>query len=164
MTPVELQNALESFLKESIKDIKVKYVDANGEESLHTPSVITAWILPQEQTKESAESKNEYSYVVPRITKINGSSKEATVEVKITIGVQSYEQLNERGCAGYIDILNIMERIKQDLLKARVLDKKFLIDDTIDCQIPDEQPYPYWNGEMKITGRLPGTVEEGVNI
>lgn len=164
MTTVELHNALERFLEQSVKDIRVKYTDNNNEEQLIPFTIVTAWILPQEQTKDSSKNTCEYAHVAPRITKVNSTSEKSTVEIKITIGIQSSEYINLYGCAGYMDILNIMERIKQDLLKARVLDKKFLIDDSIVCEITDEQAYPFLRGEMKITGTLPGTVEEGVNL
>lgn len=166
MTPLELQEALNVFLKEHVaNEIKVKFIDSNGHEKEINPSVFSGWLVPKLQTKENKDELNnkEYAHISTRIIKIDDSQEDITVSIKIIFGIQSYDGLKEN-CIGYIEICNLIERTRQILLKQRIIDKKFKINAEIESKIYDEQFYPYWAGEMTTVWQLPVIRQEGINF
>lgn len=167
MTALMLQKAVSEFLFEKVSSVtKIKYTNQSGEEKEVNPAIIKGWITPKRQNRNNSSdlSSKEYAHIGTRISKAELSDKSNIVTLKIIVGVQSYDEYNEDECLGYIEICNLIEKIIQELLKQSTIAKKYQIQNNVTYKIPEEQPYPYWIGEISTNWELPPIYEEGIDI
>ena len=76
------------------------------------------------------------------------------INMRILVG--TYD--DSADCQGYRDVLNIIERIRQDLLTmpSRVLDSRYKLEMPLKSYLFDEQPWPIYFGQIETvweTGR-----------
>ena len=76
------------------------------------------------------------------------------INMRILVG--TYDESAD--CQGYRDVLNIIERIRQDLLTmpSRVLDSRYRLEMPLKSYLFDEQPWPVYFGQIETvweTGR-----------
>lgn len=68
------------------------------------------------------------------------------------------ETANIPDSSGYIDLLNLMERTKEKLVNAAVIEGGGVINKPVNYGIYDEQvTYPYWYGHMTFDLQIPVT-------
>ncbi len=158
VTPISLQESLTEFLKINVAEkIKVKSTMENSDNVHYKhPQVVLGFVLPKisDKRRTTKDEDGEYPFIATRVTGYkNRDVYSSVVNIKIIFGVHCYGSYKGNilleDASGYRDILNIAEKIRQELFKMRILDKKYEILDDFKVAIPDEQPYPYWVGEME---------------
>lgn len=99
----------------------------------------------------------------------NGSqeSEEATQQVVVTFGAEDRPSPGRGvfpGCSedyqGYRDVVNLIEKVKQHLLRRRVIDEKFELRLPVQWVFPEEENYPYYFGGLLLNFTLPGMTED----
>jgi hypothetical protein len=78
----------------------------------------------------------------------------ATAEVLIIAGVYDENQNYQ----GYKDVMNILEGIRQALLREHILDERFVLDWPLEVMPSDdysEERYPYYYGAILSNWRMP---------
>lgn len=130
------------------------------------PSVINGWGYPEKQTQSNASelAQKNYAKISVSVSEVKPIENYTNVTLKIIVAIESNDELKGNSCAGYAELLNMLERTKQALLKKNVIDKKYQINDDVQYSIPDEQYFPFWTGEMVTNWKLPKMIQEGLDF
>lgn len=140
MTPVMLMMAIKDFLKKELAD------DAATIPAVHLGA------LPS----KTAENRNDpvFPLIIVRPMEGDGDDKESRAQVKLLFGTQSEDD------SGFIDVLNLMERVRILLMKQRIIEKKFRIESNWKWQFLEDQPEPQWICQAVTTWTLPPIRQE----
>ncbi|QWU15680.1 hypothetical protein SAMN04487895_12725 [Paenibacillus sophorae] len=140
MTLVMLMVALKQFLETKLAD------DATTVPTVHLGFLPT----------KTADNRDDpvYPMIIIRPVEGQGDDKGANAQVKLLFGTQSEDD------AGFIDLLNLMERVRILLLRQRIIDNKFQIDPNWKWKFYEQQPLPEWVGEVVTTWDLPQIRQE----
>lgn len=133
LTPLLLLEELKLFLEGVVADYSL---DTNKGQ-LKAPQVVEGWLPPKE-----SNDIPDVPYVILRMTDGEDNSDIARTNVKILIGTYSEE------VDGWKDAVNVLLRIRQQLLTVRTLGKKFRMELPLKWKLFEEQPYPIWIGEI----------------
>lgn len=149
MTPVMLMMALQKFLREALSD-DVLIGDAVRPPAVHLGA------LPS----KTADNRDDPVYPLIIIRPMEGDSDKdkSTVQVKLIFGTQSDDD------SGFIDVLNLMERVRILLMRQRIIDKKYRIEPSWKWEFLEDQPEPQWICRATTTWQLPQIRQEGLNI
>ncbi|MDR2523676.1 MAG: hypothetical protein LBC93_08275 [Synergistaceae bacterium] len=83
----------------------------------------------------------------------------ARIAVRILVGVYD----DNPDCQGYRDVMNILERIRLELLSVRYLERKYRLEMPFKWYLFEEQPWPVFFGQIETvweTGRPVMTMKE----
>jgi len=148
MTPLLLVKAVIKFLTPILNDITIKV-----DEGEVTPRIHEGWVPP----KTKSNRDEEYPHVAVRLKNGTDTKNESTVNIIIYFGSYSYGTLKDdklvEDYSGYKDIANMIERVRQELLKTSFLGP-YILEDNVTWEIPEEQPYPYWTGNIRTTWKI----------
>ncbi|MEK3749426.1 hypothetical protein NYE25_14375 [Paenibacillus sp. FSL E2-8871] len=144
MTSVMLMMAIKEFLKKELAD------DAATIPAVHLGA------LPS----KTAENRNDPVFPLIIVRPMDGDSddKESRAQVKLLFGTQSDDD------SGFIDVLNLMERVRILLMRQRIIDKKFRIESNWKWQFLEDQPEPQWICQAITTWTLPQIRQEVKHI
>lgn len=135
MIPERLINCLTEEIKMAVKDYRMK---AEGQKD--KPVSVYAQHIPD----EDFENDSYYPLVVVSLQKVDDAEPDngtgSTATVGITFGVFGEDKL------AWMDLLSIMERVRQRLLVFRLLDRRFRIMLPTKWETIESQPYPFWFG------------------
>lgn len=137
MTPIELMENLSKYLQETV--VSYTAVQKSGETHID--------VFPgYPPLKSSGKEGSSFIYVVVTefTDKENGDLSSANVE----IGFSIYDQ-DEKD--GWRSLYNIMEHVRQALLKKRILASKHMLLLPIKGEILEDQPWPQWRGIITTT-------------
>jgi hypothetical protein len=132
-------------------------VDADGEDTKRKPQVIrSGWPIPLSVDDDNS-AEEIFPYICPRIDKqenIKGL-RETVVTLLILFGVYGPGEYKDgkliNDGSGYRDVWNLIERTRQALFVARVIDNRYrIVEDFFEAEMLDEQVYPYWEGYCKV--------------
>ena len=154
MIPVNLMDALAERLEKVLKDYSAEKPPEGFPVALvfgRKPLKIHPGQVP---VPESADEIESFVYVIVKKIEDKNDSSSATVE----IGVSLYDE----DWTGWRNMYNIVEHIRQELLKHRILNKKFMLQWPIETDFADEQPYPQWVGAVTAKYSIGQPVEEGI--
>lgn len=115
------------------------------------------FFLPQRNAESIKNDVKEFPYIIIRPSGGKDDEDAARATVKMLVGVQSADD------KGAIDMFNLMEDIRQDFLRNRILDRKFRLE-KLSWEFFDEQPYPEWIGQITTEWTLPTIREEVPNL
>lgn len=155
LTPSGLEDSLVNFIKNEVATkITLKSYDKQVKKTIYkTPQVVKGYILPKFKSELYDES-SEFPYIVVRLMKLSDLDDQHIITVKILFGVYcigSYKDDNFiTDGSGYRDIWNLIEKTRQALFKARIIDNRYRLIDKIEAEFPDDQPYPQWEGWLII--------------
>ncbi|MEK4882643.1 MULTISPECIES: hypothetical protein [Paenibacillus] len=140
MTPVMLMMAIKEFLKKELAD-----------EAATIPAVHLG-ALPS----KTAENRDDpvFPLIIVRPMEGDSDDKESRAQVKLLFGTQSDDD------SGFVDVLNLMERVRILLMRQRVIDKKFRIESNWKWQFLEDQPEPQWICQAVTTWTLPQIRQE----
>ncbi|WP_449602453.1 hypothetical protein [Paenibacillus sp. Marseille-Q9583] len=140
MTPVMLMMAIKEFLKNELAD------DAATIPAVHLGA------LPS----KTAENRNDpvFPLIIVRPMEGDSDDKESRAQVKLLFGTQSDDD------SGFVDVLNLMERVRMLLMRQRIIDKKFRIEPNWKWQFLEDQPEPQWICQAITTWTLPQIRQE----
>lgn len=140
MTPILLMMAVKDFLEHELRN------DATTVPAIHLG------YLPE---KTAANRLNEeYPFILLRPQ--DGEDTESQYQVKLLMLFATKSQDE----AGFLDVLNLMERVRIKLLKQRLIDGRYHLEMPYKWKFYDEQAEPEWFGEAVTTWTLPHVQEE----
>lgn len=140
MTPVMLMMAIRDFLKSELAD------DAATIPSVHLGA------LPS----KTAETRDDpvFPLIIVRPMEGDSDNDESRAQVKLIFGTQSEDD------SGFIDVLNLMERVRILLFRQRIINKKFRIEPDWKWKFLEDQPEPQWICQALTTWSLPQIKQE----
>ncbi|MCY9511879.1 hypothetical protein M5W68_16160 [Paenibacillus larvae] len=97
---------------------------------------------------------SDFPYLIIRALDGVDGQEDGKIQVRMLVGVKSKME------NGYIEILSLMEKIKQALLKVEIIGRKFEIERPVKWKLFEEQPYPEWVGEIVTTWTVPAILRE----
>lgn len=153
MTPVILLEELKKFVEESTKNI---LLETKNNAKNRIPKVIVGNL-----SRKEAEI-NDVPYIVLKFLTGQDLQEAGTpteAKAKIRILVVTYSEDRSKG---YIDALNVITRIRVDLLMKRVVGKCFKLDLPIEYIVYEEDISPYTIAEMVCNFDIP-PIEQEVN-
>lgn len=133
--PERLINSLKEEIEIAVKDLRLR---AENQEDKHVS--VYAQHIPDEDFQDDSY----YPLVIVSLNKVEdtepveGSGSTATIG--LTIGVYGEDK------QAWLDLLSIMERIRQRVLIFRKLDRRFRLVLPVKWETVEAQPYPFWFG------------------
>lgn len=133
--PERLINSLKEEIEIAVKDLRLR---AENQEDKHVS--VYAQHIPDEDFHDDSY----YPLVIVSLNKVedaepvDGSGSTATIG--LTIGVYGEDK------QAWMDLLSIMERIRQRVLIFRKLDRRFRLVLPVKWETVEAQPYPFWFG------------------
>ena len=133
--PERLINSLKEEIEIAVKDLRLR---AENQEDKHVS--VYAQHIPDEDFHDDSY----YPLVIVSLNKVEdtepveGSGSTATIG--LTIGVYGEDK------QAWMDLLSIMERIRQRVLIFRKLDRRFRLVLPVKWKTVEAQPYPFWFG------------------
>ena len=150
MTALEALNALKTFIEENVASTILLQKESNTtEEPEMVHPYVALMVLPHKNFSPVA-------FQVPHILIgfVNGTdgANDHPLQIQMqfaTFGGDVDEELNIPDSSGYIDLLNLIERTKNALIQATVINDCGVVDRPIMYGVYTEQlTYPYWYGYM----------------
>lgn len=145
MIALELLDELNEFLRFIVYSYQLQTQGG----ILKPPQTVTGFLPPKGETDEP-----DYPFVISRLLSGEDNDEQGNVTVKILVGTYAED------AQGFRDSLNLVEHIRQNLFKKRIIAKKFRIEYPFKWEQPEEQPYPYWMAEMTTVWTVPRPIEE----
>ncbi|KEO84759.1 hypothetical protein [Tumebacillus flagellatus] len=148
MTAFMLMTAIRSFLNNVVKDTSFETTEGTNK----PPQVLDGWLPPKGEGDGP-----DYPFILVRPIEgedICGVS--ASAQVKLLFGTYSND------ANGFLDVINLMERVRIALLTAGIIDGSFRLD-SYKWKLFEEQPAPEFVGEAVSFWTLPTIVQE-VNL
>ncbi|TGV00499.1 hypothetical protein EN829_057710 [Mesorhizobium sp. M00.F.Ca.ET.186.01.1.1] len=146
MTPVLLMHSLKAFLEEVVADVEL-----TSPKGIFARPQIFLEALPQRKADSQEE---DYPFIIVRAAGGEDMEDGSTASLSLIFGTYSKDD------DGFMDVLNIIECVRQALLKCRVVGKSFRMELPLKWKLFDEQPYPAWVGEMNTMWTIPQVQEE----
>ncbi|MBG9799529.1 hypothetical protein [Brevibacillus laterosporus] len=134
MTPVLLLDAIVRRLEQVVKE----YTLETNAGTIKTPQICKGYLPPK---KKPDEQEPDFPYIIVRLLNGSDTNDMSSVTVRMLFGTYAHD--NE----GFVDTLNIMERVRQSLNKHRLLEDKFRLEYPYEWTLYEEQPKPEWIGE-----------------
>jgi hypothetical protein len=150
MTPVYLQEALVSEIKEIFKDDLFK--DTTG---AHSELNVYEQQLP---VVESDEEPEQFPYVIVRIDTGKRPTDEDPNDISILVLIGMFNDSLENN--GHKDVLNIIDKIKERFEKNPLLDHRYTFHQPSDWALQDEESFPYFFGAMNLNFYTPAVQKE----
>lgn len=150
MTPVNLMDALAGRLQKLLADYS-----ANQPAGAVPISVYPGYVPVEETSKE----KPSFLYVLVTATEDKGGNDLSTATVEIGFSIYDEDPVD-----GWRSLFNVIERVRQDLLKYRFVNMKHRLVLPVAMKIAAEQPWPQWQATMSVTYTIGQPEEEGMNF
>ncbi len=146
MTPVILVDELRDYLKLVVE----KYWFETNKKEVNKPPQVISGYLPAKKATDIPD----FPFILVRLSD-GEDADSSTVTVYVVIGTYSEDAQN-----GWRDPANIVERVRQSLLKKRTLANRFRLEMPLKYELPDEQPVPHWFGIITTKWTIPQLQEE----
>lgn len=150
-TPIDLLNALCELCGDATKDIAlpVRPEKAGAESSERAPKIYRMDIPKKE------DDTKQVPYIIVQVlsgTDVQkpGEQPDCGCGVRIVFGVYS-EDMGE----GRLNVLNLIHRVRAELLRRRAIGGNFLLSNQIDWAIDPANTAPYHFGEMIMSFEMP---------
>ncbi len=152
MTPIGLVDALEDKIKEIIKNFDLKFkAEGTNDGGTKVPQVSTHY-LPDKKRDQETTPEPDYPHVIIRFIE----EKHNTALVHIIAG--TYEPDSTKG---WRDPLNILTRIKQELIKEGTLASFSLVESSYTTELFEDQVVPQWVALSTVKFEIPHPSIEG---
>lgn len=151
MTPIIMLDRLVEHLQSITENFEMQ---TNILGIKKAPQVVAGYL--SEKKPAQKQEVPDYPYVIVRFLKDDDDNEGAAARVKIIVGTYSQDAQD-----GWRDPLNILTRIKQELLARPVFGESFRVEKPIETEMPEEQPYPEWWGSLTLNVIMPQMEEEG---
>lgn len=159
ITDIEVLDALVEFIKNNVsKNIKLKKPPSDNkvidsEYELVNPAVFKGWVPPKNYNEE-------YGYDVPAIIAMldegTDDNEESDMSVRLKIvtydpGKVKEDKTLSPNTEGYIDLLNVIQKIRREISLNPIIENKFSVKLPIKRSMDEEQSYPYWSADMSFS-------------
>lgn len=149
MTSVELMNNLADYIREVVKDY------SSQQKAGDIPvAVYSGW--PPIRMASAEKESFIYALALEWEDKEDGAFSTCKTE----IGFSIYDDDKEQGC---FSLYNIMEHVRQALLKHRTLNGRNRLELPLKSVVSDDQPYPQWQGAITATYTIGQPIEEEID-
>lgn len=140
MIPARLIEALADEIRDATKDYKLK---AEGQEDKKV-TVYCQHIPDEDFTQDTY-----YPLVIVSVLSVeDGEQGFSTATVGLTIGVYGEDK------NAWMDLLSIMERIRQRVCSLKTIDRKYALVWPNKWETVEAQPYPFWYGYGTLQYRV----------
>ena len=147
MTQTELMENMAEFLSDLVKEYETQQSDGEL-----VPVKVYPGYIP---VKTNAKETESCIYALVLECEDNADQSEAKVEIGFSI-------LDSDPAEGWRSLFNLMEHVRQALLKKRTIANKHRLELPIKTKVADEQPFPQWQGLMTMNYTLGKPVEEEI--
>lgn len=143
MIPERLINGLKEEISVAVKDYRMK-----AEDQADKKVTVYAQHIPN----DDFEDDSYYPLVIVSLQKVEDAEPlegtGSTATVGITFGVYGEDKM------AWVDLLSIMERVRQRLLVFRKIDRRFRLILPARFETIETQPYPFWFGYGTVTYQI----------
>jgi hypothetical protein len=157
MPDIVLLEALQKFLQDNVTS-KIKLLKANEmdvhEYELVNPQVHIGWIPPKGFLPEGMEAA--IPCIITGFDEGSDDGVGAGLNIRLSFAVFNPGQHDPPDAGGirnitpdfqgYRDLLNLMEKARQELIRSRVINGVTTVQYPIKWGMYQDQPYPYWYG------------------
>lgn len=164
MTAVNALNDLKKFIEDKVaKSFLLRKEGLTTEKPEYVHPYVALISLPH---KNFMPVNFQVPYILVGLALDTEGANDHSLSVRIqfaTYGgnIMFKETANIPDSSGYLDLLNLMERTKEKLINAAVINGAGVVDRPITSGIYDEQvTYPYWYGYMTFDLDLPITTRK----
>lgn len=157
MTLLESLNGLKKFIEDEVaNEIKLQKEKSNPIEYVHP--YVALMSLPHKNFLPS-NVDFQVPFILVGFSNKSSHSDENVVAIRIlcaTYGGNMIEGVNIPDETGYIDMINLLERIETKLVEKAVINGVGTVERPINSGIYDtEITYPYWYGYMQFDLQIP---------
>ncbi len=149
MIPNLLVQAIAELLRKALAEYKMQ---AEGQDDK------SVTVYEQHIPDEDFESDTYYPLVIVSCQNVEDKEEGSTATIGLTIGVYGDDK------EAWIDLLNIMEHIRQSLLKYRTIDQRFRLAFPTKFETIEAQPYPFWFAYATLTYTIGQPEEEEIEF
>lgn len=107
-----------------------------------------------------ADSRETASFIYALVISADDTADEQLSMATVEIGFSIYD---EDKADGWRSLFNLLEHIRQHILKHRFIAEKNRMEFPVKVKIPDEQPYPQWQGTITVNYTIGQPTEEGID-
>lgn len=155
MTPIFLLDDLKKFVQESTEDLLLEVKTKKGEDKIIKPAKV---FIGNPPVKIGTEQY--VPYIILRLLtgkdeQKEGENENSTVKVRLIVAIYSTD--SEKG---YIDTLNVVDRLRIELLKNRVLNNKYILKLPLEYVVYEDDTGPYTIGEIVTEWEIPSVRQE----
>lgn len=153
MTPINLMDWLAERLQKLLTDYTAQ------QPSGKVPVTVYPGYVP---VQNNAQEKKSSVYVL--VYEIEDKPKNSTSIATVELGFSIYD---DDHTDGWRSLFNVMEHVRQDLLRNRFVHMKFRLDldaAPLKTHIVENQPFPQWQGTMTAAYTIGHIEEEGMNF
>lgn len=143
MTTVQIMDDMAAFIADQVKDFKAEHRKGS------VPISVFPGYPPIRDRPEESES---FIYVL--VYSFESTADESTAKVEIAFSVYDNDKQD-----GWRTLANLMELVRQALLKKRVIAKKYSLNFPIKAEVALAQPAPNWEGKINAEYTV-GNLEE----
>ena len=159
MTDIDVLNGLAIFLEKNVaskitleKPPEKGIINGDGSYELVNPSVYKGWI--------PLNNLDEYNYSVPSMVIMLDEgiddNDDSNLNIRLKIATFDPGQTQESGEVklngkGYMDLLNLMTRIRLELSQNPIIEETVSINKPIKWSMDNQQSYPYWTANMSFS-------------
>lgn len=170
MSTITVLEVLKEFLLEKVTP-SIKLQKSNDENvrgyELVNPQVHIGWIPPKGFLPEAMEST--IPCLVVGMDDGIEDSQSSNINVRISVGVfspglhepaennetheptENEESKYTPDFQGYIDLMNLIDRTKAELIKTQIIKNAFSLQEQVKWGMYQDQPYPYWYGWISFS-------------
>ncbi|MEA5083291.1 MAG: hypothetical protein VB018_03960 [Lachnospiraceae bacterium] len=157
MTATNLLDALKEFIENVTKDLILEVKTKQGEEKQERAPLVFQGILPRKSEPVQHVPYVLIKFLTGKDGQITGQFEES--EMKTRVIIVTYSEDNGQG---YIDTLNVIDRIRIKLLETRVLNDVFGLKMPVEFTVYDDDTGPYTIGELLLSWDTP-TIQREVS-
>ena len=151
MTPLQLLDALEAFVKQETKDILLPVrVDRKSGENKERAAEVYKMRLPNKTAQTERVPYLLLQYIKSTDTQEPGQEPESECTVRIVAATYSEDESEGAMC-----VLNLLTRIRVALLKDGVVGGQFVLKSPLEMIVYPDSTAPYYLGEMMTTWAMP---------
>lgn len=158
MTAVMLLHALKPFIQEATRTAQLGRNQEPPDVYLgHLPKQRVPGARPTGGDRPTQrDDVPKTPYVLIQLADGEDSNSDSTAKVHLVVG--TYDDGTDQ--QGYLDVLNILEDIKQAILRAGIVDQRYEIEGKMKYIIYDNDAWPHWLGMLTTNWGFPGTERE----
>lgn len=152
MTPIVLVDTMIKFIEPVVENFELQ---SNVPDIKKAPQVIGGFLSEKKRSQE--QDPPDFPFVIVRYIDDEDKGDGTNVAtVKIIVGTYSEDYQD-----GWRDCMNVVIRIKEELLKQRIIGGPFRVEYPIKIELPEEQPFPEWAAFLTVKIIMPSIQEEG---
>lgn len=154
MTPIILVDELVKFIKPVVAEFVLQ---TNQQGVTKAPQVLAGFLDEKKPPMAGQQGSPDFPFVIVRYLEDDDTEDSNIATIRIYAGTYSLDAQN-----GWRDAMNVITRIKQALLKQRIIGKQFWVEKPMKTEMPEDQPFPEWVAVLSFNMVIPQVEQEGV--